>query len=90
MAANLDMGYEAGLVQEERPLTASEQFQLENLTRQLEEEKRWEDYRERLMLKALEGQPTYTVELVKEFAEARARSALTMRTIDRLFPGRRA
>lgn len=74
-------------IRAEKALSDSDLFLRDNLRRQRHDAEAWADYRKRLMLKALEGSPTYTLELVREYAEARAREIIARRAHEGCFPG---
>lgn len=68
-------------------LSDSDLFLRDNLRRARDEAAKWADYRKRLMVKALEGSPTFTLDLIEQYAEARAREILTRRAHEGCFPG---
>lgn len=67
---------------EQIELTATERVLLDNLKREHGAAQGWLDYRKRVMLTALRGSPTFTLELIEEYAEARAREILTRRALE--------
>lgn len=67
-------------------LSDSDQLLFINLSRAHYDANSWLDYRKRLMLAALKGTPAFTLELIDEYAEAKAREILTRRALEGAFP----
>lgn len=81
MAAILDVGYEAGRVPEEAPLTDRDELVRYRLQRVHADAKCWASDRERMLMRMLEGQPTFTLEILNQYVLAKADEINALRAL---------